>query len=130
AVLCTSVVWLWFDDASGVDGFLGSNIYTWITLGLLLGLPAGQPRMVRPPLTRSASTRAPAPSPAAPAMTPGPDQSESSSGAAGAAAAATGAADFARSASSEPTGSTRPAAAKPQSSSARASSYTVNPPSA
>ncbi|WP_030901667.1 glycosyltransferase 87 family protein, partial [Streptomyces sp. NRRL S-474] len=42
AVLCTSVVWLWFDDASGADGFLGSNTYAWITLGLLLWLPAGQ----------------------------------------------------------------------------------------
>ncbi|MFG2122686.1 glycosyltransferase family 87 protein [Streptomyces sp. NPDC048710] len=41
AVLCTSVVWLWFEDSSGIDGFLGSNIYTWITLGLLLGLPTG-----------------------------------------------------------------------------------------
>jgi alpha-1,2-mannosyltransferase len=39
AVLCSSVVWLWYDDASGVDGFLGSNVYVWITLGLLLGLP-------------------------------------------------------------------------------------------
>lgn len=38
AVLCTSLVWLWFDDASGVDGFLGSDTYTWITLGLLLWL--------------------------------------------------------------------------------------------
>ena len=44
AVLCTSVVWLWFDDASGVDGFLGSNTYTWITLGLLVWLPVGQLR--------------------------------------------------------------------------------------
>lgn len=42
-VLCSSVVWLWFDDASGLDGFLGSNIYTWITLGLLLWLPVGRP---------------------------------------------------------------------------------------
>ena len=48
AVLCTSVVWLWFDDASGIDGFLGSNTYTWITLGLLLWLPVGQPRAERP----------------------------------------------------------------------------------
>ncbi|QIY94091.2 glycosyltransferase 87 family protein [Streptomyces sp. S1D4-11] len=38
AVLCSSVVWLWFDDSSGLDGFLGSNTYTWITLGLLLWL--------------------------------------------------------------------------------------------
>ncbi|MGV9455876.1 glycosyltransferase 87 family protein, partial [Streptomyces sp. NPDC003635] len=36
AVLCTSVVWLWFDNSSGIDGFLGSNVYVWITLGLLL----------------------------------------------------------------------------------------------
>ncbi|MEU6666879.1 glycosyltransferase family 87 protein [Streptomyces sp. NPDC046727] len=133
AVLCTSVVWLWFDDASGLDGFLGSNVYTWISLGLLLGLPASQPRAVRP-LARSASARAPAPSPESPATTAVPDHTESSSGA-GDPAAATGAADPSereggRSPSSEPTGSTRPAAAKPQSSRARASSYTVNPPSA
>lgn len=38
-VLCSSFVWLWFDDASGVDGFLGGNMYVWITLGLLVGLP-------------------------------------------------------------------------------------------
>lgn len=132
AVLCTSVVWLWFEDASGIDGFLGSNTYTWITLGLLLGLPAGQSRADRPALTRSASAKAPAPRPAAPAMTPVPGQSESSSGAedADAATAPVADEDFACSPSSEPTGSTRPAAAKPQSSSARASSYTVNPPPA
>ncbi|WP_317936667.1 glycosyltransferase family 87 protein [Streptomyces cellostaticus] len=134
AVLCTSVVWLWFDDASGIDGFLGSNIYTWITLGLLLGLPAGQSSAARPPLARSANDTAPAPSAARPATVAVRDQSESSSGA-GEAAAATGTpadADFdrARSASREPTGSTRPAASKPQSSSSRASSYTVNPPPA
>ncbi|MGW1023600.1 glycosyltransferase 87 family protein [Streptomyces sp. NPDC002577] len=38
-VLCSSVVWIWYDGASGIDGFLGSNTYVWITLGLLLGLP-------------------------------------------------------------------------------------------
>jgi len=38
-VLCSSFVWLWFDDASGVDGFLGSNMYVWITIAMLLGLP-------------------------------------------------------------------------------------------
>ncbi|WP_254707099.1 glycosyltransferase 87 family protein [Streptomyces lunaelactis] len=37
--LCSSVVWLWSWDATGVDGFLGSNTYVWITLGLLLALP-------------------------------------------------------------------------------------------
>ncbi|WP_031060228.1 glycosyltransferase 87 family protein, partial [Streptomyces sp. NRRL WC-3774] len=66
AVLCTSVVWLWFDDASGVDGFLGSNLYTWVTLGLLLRLPVGQPAAARPNRARSANAIEPAPSPAAP----------------------------------------------------------------
>ncbi|MGW4732991.1 glycosyltransferase family 87 protein [Streptomyces shenzhenensis] len=129
AVLCTSVVWLWFEDASGVDGFLGSNAYTWITLGLLLGLPVGQPRAPRWNLTRSARATAPALSPATPARTPGSDQPEPESGTDAATAAADGTGDGAavgrglsRSASSEPTGSTRPAAANPQSSSARASS--------
>lgn len=111
AVLCTSVVWLWSDDASGLDGFLGSNLYTWITLGLLLGLPTGQPRAARPlprPLARSASASPAAPRPASPAPTAAADQS--SSGVPDV-AAATGAADAAgralgRSPSSEPTGST------------------------
>ena len=128
AVLCTSVVWLWFDDASGIDGFLGSNTYTWITLGLLLWLPVGQPRAERPTRDPSATAIDPAPIPAAPRMAqvssqPGPSSSS------GATAAATGTASgpgrglgLARSASSEPTGSTRPAAPNPQSSSRRASS--------
>ncbi|MFE3035101.1 glycosyltransferase 87 family protein [Streptomyces canus] len=125
AVLCTSVVWLWFDDASGIDGFLGSNLYTWITLGLLLRLPVGQPSVARPNRARNASAIEPAPSPAAPrtaqvSSQPGPE-------ALGETTAATGTASgpgrgFTLSASSEPTGSTRPAAPNPQSSSARASS--------
>lgn len=125
AAMCTSVVWLWFDDASGIDGFLGSNTYTWITLGLLLWLPVGQPRAARPNRALSARAIDPAPSPAAPRMAqvssqPGP-------AACGDTAAATGTAagpglGRTRSASKEPTGSTRPAAANPQSSSARASS--------
>ncbi|KUN06314.1 hypothetical protein AQI95_13645 [Streptomyces yokosukanensis] len=134
AVLCTSVVWLWFDDASGIGGFLGSNTYTWITLGLLIGLPTGQSRLVRLPLARSLSTTAAAPSPESPAATAGSDQSVPSADFD--AAATTGAAGdvcrgrgLARSPSSEPTGSTRPAAPKPQSSSPRASSYTVDPAS-
>ncbi|MET8830900.1 glycosyltransferase 87 family protein [Streptomyces sp. NPDC004610] len=122
ALLCTSVVWLWFDDASGLDGFLGSNLYTWITLGLLLWLPVGQ--SARTPTLRSATDIAPAPRQAANAMAtisghPGPVS--------GTAAMATGTASGSdrgrdRSASSEPTGFTRPAASKPQSSSDRASS--------
>ncbi|MGV9355360.1 glycosyltransferase 87 family protein [Streptomyces misionensis] len=131
AVLCSSVVWLWVGDACGPGGFLGSNLYTWITLGLLLGLPVGQPRAALP-LARSASATAPAPSPASPTSTAVPDQPESSPPVPDT-AAATGAAEaaglgFGRSPSSEPTGSTSPCAAKPQSSSARASSYTAKPP--
>ncbi|MFJ5034304.1 glycosyltransferase 87 family protein [Streptomyces sp. NPDC088560] len=134
AVLCTSVVWLWYDGASGVGGFLGSNAYTWITLGLLLGLPTGQRRAALFLARRwSARVKAPAPSPESPAMTAVRGQSTPSPGACDA-AAATGAAgglagrDVTRNPSSEPTGSTRPAASKPQSSSSRASSYTVKPP--
>ncbi|CAM5309365.1 glycosyltransferase 87 family protein [Streptomyces griseorubiginosus] len=125
AVLCTSVVWLWFDDASGVDGFLGGNTYAWITLGLLLWLPVGQPRAARPNLALSARAIDPAPSPAAPRMAQVSSQPGPAAG--GDTAAATGTAagpglGRTRSASKEPTGSTRPAAANPQSSSARASS--------
>ncbi|MET9063000.1 glycosyltransferase family 87 protein [Streptomyces antibioticus] len=132
-VLCTSVVWLWFDDASGVDGFLGSNTYTWITLGLLLWLPAGQEPSGRRTISRSAKAVMAAPSAAAPATASAAGQpggrraGADTSAAAGSAAAAAGGTSGPglgreRSASSEPTGSTRPAAANPQSSNARASS--------
>ena len=47
-VLCSSVVWLWRFDASGVAGFLGSNAYVWLTLWLL-GLSRWRlPRPARP----------------------------------------------------------------------------------
>lgn len=132
AVLCTSVVWLWFHDASGVDGFLGSNIYTWITLGLLLWLPVGQSRVGRPDLCRNTRATAPAPSPAAPAIAPVSGQPDPSSCATAAAAGSTSGPGrgLTRRASSDPTGSTRPAAPNPQSSSSRASSYTAKPPPA
>ncbi|MFI6850755.1 glycosyltransferase family 87 protein [Streptomyces sp. NPDC050416] len=131
AVLCTSVVWLWFDDASGVDGFLGSNAYAWITLGLLLWLPAGQQSPERRTGSRSTSTTTTAPSPAAPAISPASVQPEPASfgtavATAGGVAAAGRSAGF--DVSSEPTGSTRLPASKPQSSSERASSYTAEPP--
>ncbi len=74
AVLCSSVVWLWFDYASGIGGFLGSNTYVWITLGLLLWLPIGQSRVSRPFLSRSVSTTAAAPNPAAPVIAPASGQ--------------------------------------------------------
>ncbi|MFG1665761.1 glycosyltransferase 87 family protein [Streptomyces sp. Y7] len=125
AVLCTSVVWLWFDDASGVDGFLGSNIYAWITLGLLFWLPVRQPDSDRSTLPRVTSETAPAPIPAAPAIAQASAQPGGSPS--GVTAATTGTVlgpglGLARNPSSEPTGSTRPAAPNPQSSSSPASS--------
>ncbi|WP_435213653.1 glycosyltransferase 87 family protein [Streptomyces sp. bgisy034] len=124
-VLCTSVVWLWFDDASGVDGFLGSNTYAWITLGLLLRLPVGQLPSGRSTLPRVTNDTAPAPNPAAPAIAQACAQPGASP--LGVTAAATGAVagpgpGLARKPSSDPTGSTRPAAPNPQSSSSPASS--------
>lgn len=132
AVLCSSVVWLWFDDSSGLDGFLGSNTYTWITLGLLLWLPAGQSRVARTPLRRRARATPPAPRPAAPRI-PAVSGQPPSGPSADPVLACTGEAPAAgtdRVSGSDPTGSTCPAAAKPQSSSERASSYTVVPPPA
>ncbi|MEU3889774.1 glycosyltransferase 87 family protein [Streptomyces sp. NPDC029041] len=130
AVLCTSVVWLWFDDASGVDGFLGSNTYAWIALGLLLWLPVGQSRPGPRTGSRSTSTTTAAPVPAAPAISPASVQAEScSSGTAAATAGAVGAGRVdVGGAPSEPTASTFPADLKPQSRSERASSYTADPP--
>ncbi|MFK0117844.1 glycosyltransferase family 87 protein [Streptomyces sp. NPDC090994] len=132
AVLCTSVVWLWTDDASGVAGFLGGNAYVWITLGLLLALPAGHSSSGRPGTRRSTSATAPAPNPAAAVTAPVSAQpGPSPAGAATATGSADGSGpgrDRARGASSEPTGSTRPADANPQSSSERASSYTAKAP--
>lgn len=131
AVLCTSVVWLWFDDASGVDGFLGSNTYAWITLGLLLWLPVGQLRRGLRTGSRSTSTTTAAPVPAAPAIIPASVQTDPcSSGTAAATAGGVVAPGRAAvpGAPSEPTASTLPADLKPQSSSERASSYTADPP--
>jgi alpha-1,2-mannosyltransferase len=124
AVLCTSVVWLWFDDASGVDGFLGGNVYTWITLGLLLRLPVGQSHADGSTLPRSRRDTAPAPSRAAPMIATASDHPTRPSDATAAATGTPPAAGFGlgRKASSDPTGSTRPDAANPQSSSSRASS--------
>ncbi|WP_323187463.1 glycosyltransferase 87 family protein [Streptomyces sp. NBC_01275] len=131
AVLCTSVVWLWFDDASGVDGFLGSNAYTWVTLGLLLCLPIGQLPVGERKMSRSASATTAPPSSAAPAIAAACDQPGPSSTAGAGAAMRTASGPEpgpgpgrgrTRSPSSEPTGSTRPSASNPQSSSSRASS--------
>ncbi|MEU3511103.1 glycosyltransferase 87 family protein [Streptomyces longwoodensis] len=69
AVMCTSVVWLWCDDASGADGFLGANAYTWVTLGLLLFLPVGQVHPERRSRHRSPSDTAAAPTAGTPPAT-------------------------------------------------------------
>ncbi|MFE6197787.1 glycosyltransferase 87 family protein [Streptomyces sp. NPDC057838] len=125
AVLCTSVVWLWFDDASGVDGFLGGNLYAWITLGLLLWLPAGQFRPGPRTGSRSTRTTTAAPSPAAPTISPASVQTEAGSldtAAAAAGTAVTSGRAAGRGTTSDPTGSTLRAEANPQSSSERASS--------
>jgi alpha-1,2-mannosyltransferase len=37
--LISRIVWAWEKDFTGLDGFLFSNTYVWISLGLLLGLP-------------------------------------------------------------------------------------------
>nr|WP_240929578.1 glycosyltransferase 87 family protein [Streptomyces coryli] len=41
ALLCSSVVWLWFRDTSGADAFIGGSAYVWMTRALLLKLPLG-----------------------------------------------------------------------------------------
>jgi alpha-1,2-mannosyltransferase len=51
-LLCSSVVWLWHADSTGVLAFAGSNTYVWITLGLLVALP---PRTTAPALDPEAT---------------------------------------------------------------------------
>ncbi|MFF3354890.1 glycosyltransferase 87 family protein [Streptomyces sp. NPDC002917] len=60
-VLCSSVVWLWRDDPSGVDGFLGGSTYVWICLGLLALWPQASSRLP----SRSCARRADEPGPEA-----------------------------------------------------------------
>jgi alpha-1,2-mannosyltransferase len=62
-VLCSSMVFLWRFDASGVDGFLGGSAFTWVALGLLVTLPLvrsavpdAAPTRSRPPAMVSAAT--------------------------------------------------------------------------
>lgn len=47
AMMCSSVIWLFSDDPSGVLGFVGSNAYVWIGLALLLSLPLDDGRRTR-----------------------------------------------------------------------------------
>ncbi|WP_433267837.1 glycosyltransferase 87 family protein [Micromonospora vinacea] len=39
ALLISRTVWLWEKDFTGIDGFLGSNAYVWVSLALLAFLP-------------------------------------------------------------------------------------------
>jgi alpha-1,2-mannosyltransferase len=52
-VLCSSVVWLWWAHPLGWGAFPGSNAYVWMTLVLLVALPASHLR--RLPLGRALS---------------------------------------------------------------------------
>jgi alpha-1,2-mannosyltransferase len=38
-VLCSRLVWAWRVDFGGLDGFVFSNAYVWISVALLVGLP-------------------------------------------------------------------------------------------
>ncbi|MGB2571338.1 glycosyltransferase family 87 protein [Micromonospora citrea] len=42
-LLCSRIVWGWEKDFTGLDGFLGSNTYVWISLALLVLLPIRRP---------------------------------------------------------------------------------------
>ncbi len=39
AAMCSSVVWLWGANSSGIYGFIGSNTYVWVTLILFFTVP-------------------------------------------------------------------------------------------
>ncbi len=50
-LLCSDVVWIWWKHDGGVIGFVGSNLYVFICLGLLFWLPIGAAvptRLIRP----------------------------------------------------------------------------------
>ncbi|WDZ87531.1 glycosyltransferase 87 family protein [Micromonospora cathayae] len=51
AVLCSRLVWQWERGFGGVDGFVFSNFYVWISVALLLALPIRHPAVGpdRPP---------------------------------------------------------------------------------
>ncbi|MEU6202273.1 glycosyltransferase family 87 protein [Micromonospora musae] len=54
ALLSSRIVWAWEQDFTGLDGFLGSNTYVWISLALLAFLPVRR-RPVGPGSTAEAS---------------------------------------------------------------------------
>ncbi|GAA4162258.1 hypothetical protein GCM10022251_42990 [Phytohabitans flavus] len=56
-ILTSRFVWMWEYGSSGVSGFLGSNMYVWVSLALLLFLPTPE-RTDGPPLTDWSSEEA------------------------------------------------------------------------
>ncbi|HEY8533173.1 MAG TPA: glycosyltransferase 87 family protein [Micromonospora sp.] len=40
---CSGIVWIWELNSSGVLGFLGGNLYVWLALALVIGLPVSPP---------------------------------------------------------------------------------------
>jgi alpha-1,2-mannosyltransferase len=51
-VLCSSLVWLWAVNYSGLDGFLFGNAYVWIGLSMLFLVPLHSPARVPVPQPR------------------------------------------------------------------------------
>ncbi|GIJ20204.1 glycosyltransferase family 87 protein [Micromonospora lutea] len=49
AFLISRIVWAWEEDFTGLDGFLFSNTYVWISLALLAFLPVCRPAASRSP---------------------------------------------------------------------------------
>lgn len=47
-ILCSSVVWLWRWNSTGLEAFFGANAYVWITLGLLLVRPGPEEKRLAP----------------------------------------------------------------------------------
>ncbi|MFD2764615.1 glycosyltransferase 87 family protein [Micromonospora eburnea] len=43
AFLSSRIIWSWDENFGGIDGFLGSNTYVWISVALLLGVPIRRP---------------------------------------------------------------------------------------
>ncbi|MBO4209722.1 glycosyltransferase 87 family protein, partial [Micromonospora echinofusca] len=61
AFLISRFVWLWEKDFTGLDGFLGGNLYVWISVALLVALPVRRYLRVDPDGTapvQAASSRA------------------------------------------------------------------------
>lgn len=48
ALLISRFVWIWEKGAGGVSGFIGSNAYVWVSIGLLLSLPVRHPTDIKP----------------------------------------------------------------------------------